>query len=271
MSHVVASVQDSPLLELSVVGCCSIPLQTRFGPGQRNSYIVHYVISGHGWFNGQPISAGQGFYVTPGMQEYYYPDQNDPWSFVWFSSDDPKMGELFQMYGADPQTHVFSYDFIYEIKKVYDFVLLNQKSLLHSFDLLELYLGIFKLHIRRHADQNPIPASEMYVRAAVNYITANLSQPIRVESLTDYLGISQSYLFRVFKEQLGESPKQYILSQRLMYAKKLLTETNLSVTNVANSVGFPDVFSFSKFFMEKTGLSPKSYRKHTDEKSKRTP
>lgn len=199
------------------------------------------------------------------MQEHYYPDENDPWSFVWFSSDDPKMGELFQMYGADPQTHVFSYDFIYEIKKVYDFVLLNQKSLLHSFDLLELYLGIFRLHIRRHADQNPIPASEMYVRAAVNYITANLSQPIRVEQLTDYLGISQSYLFRVFKEQLKESPKQYILSQRLLYAKKLLAETELSVTQVATSVGFPDVFSFSKFFLAKTGLSPQSYRKHAAE------
>ena len=154
---------------------------------------------------------------------------------------------------------------IYEIKKVYDFVLLNQKTLLHSFDLLELFLGIVKLHIRRHADKNPIPASEMYVRAAVNYITANLPQPIRVESLTDYLGISQSYLFRVFKEQLGESPKQYILSQRLLYAKKLLAESELSVTQVATSVGFPDVFSFSKFFMSKTGQSPQSYRKYAAE------
>ncbi len=265
MSHIVASIQDSPLLELTVIGCCSIPLQTRFGPGQRNTYTVHYVISGRGWFNGQPITAGQGFFVTPGMQEHDYPDEHDPWSYVWFGSMDPKMGELFQLFGADPQTHVFSYDFIYEIKKIYDFVLLNQTAMLHSFDLLELFLGVVKLHIRRHADKNPIPASEMYVRAAVNYITANLSQPIRVENLTDYLGISQSYLFRVFKEQLGESPKQYILSQRLLYAKKLLAESDLSVTQVANSVGFPDIFSFSRFFLTKTGLSPQSFRKQSAE------
>ena len=84
--------------------------------------------------------------------------------------------------------------------------------------------------------------------------------PITVAELTEFLGVSQPYLFNIFKEHLSQSPKQYILEKKLIYAKDLLKTSTMSVSHIANSVGFQDVLSFSKFFKLKTGLSPQKYR-----------
>jgi transcriptional regulator GlxA family with amidase domain len=62
------------------------------------------------------------------------------------------------------------------------------------------------------------------------------------------------------KEKLGVSPKQYIDEVRIDKAKRLLKETSLSITQIASSVGFPDVLSFSKFFSSKAKQSPTHYR-----------
>ena len=52
---------------------------TRFGPSYRNLYIVHYVLSGSGVFNGNKVGAGEGFLIRPNTFEEYYPDlSNSP-------------------------------------------------------------------------------------------------------------------------------------------------------------------------------------------------
>ena len=70
------------LLDIQNIGYGESSAVTRFGPGIRNSYILHYILSGKGYFNGNPVCAGQGFLITPNMQEHYYPEPSDPWSFL---------------------------------------------------------------------------------------------------------------------------------------------------------------------------------------------
>lgn len=79
-------------------------------------------------------------------------------------------------------------------------------------------------------------------------------------TIQELLGVSQPYLFRIFKEATGKAPKQYLNDYRLLQAKKLLTTTALSITEIANSVGYADVLTFSRFFSSKEGCSPRAYR-----------
>ena len=81
MRYVIWGEGTCPLLNISAIGYAKSPQVTRFGPGQRNDYIVHYVLSGKGYFNGNSVTAGHGFLITPGMLEDYYPDEKDPWEF----------------------------------------------------------------------------------------------------------------------------------------------------------------------------------------------
>ena len=60
---------------------------TRWGPGKRNSYIIHYVLEGKGIFNGTPLHKGQGFLITKGTLHEYHSDAADPWTYFWIIMD----------------------------------------------------------------------------------------------------------------------------------------------------------------------------------------
>jgi len=260
MRYMFFSKSDCPLLNITNIGYAADPTVTRFGPGQRDVYLIHYVLSGKGWFNGQPLIAGQGFLITPGMPEEYHPDPEDPWEYIWFISPDQKMRELLEYYRADPETHIFHYYFIHTLQALRDTLISNKNAMYGSYEMLEIFLNVFKYQQQDALSKSHVPSASIYLEAAEKYICANLHRPIPVSELTGILGISQPYLFKIFKAQFGESPKQYILNQKLIRAQKLLLETDMSVTYIANSVGFPDVLSFSKYFRTKLGLSPQNFR-----------
>ncbi len=84
---------------------------------------------------------------------------------------------------------------------------------------------------------------------------------VTVEKLTQKAGISQSYLYRVFREAYGQSPKQYLSAVRVHAALEALRTTDLSITEIGRQVGFKDVLVFSSFFSRATGYSPQAYRR----------
>ena len=99
-----------------------------------------------------------------------------------------------------------------------------------------------------------------YVQKAVSYISANYSYPITVEDIADYVGVSRSHLFRSFESVLQESPKEYLTHFRIRQACYLLEHSSLSITAVANSVGFDNSLYFSKTFHKAKGMAPRDYR-----------
>jgi len=260
MRYTILSRDSCPILSIYTMGYSSDPAVTKFGPGQRNQYIIHYVLSGKGFFNGFPVRAGQGFLITPALLEEYHSAPDDPWSFLWIISEDEKMKEIFEAYHADEESHIFQYHFLHEVCALADRIVENHNTTFTAYEMLELFLNIFKHHLESpHAV--PQTNAALYVEAAEKYIRNNLSFPVTVSELTQFLGVSQPYLFRIFKNTFSKSPKQYILDFKLNNAEKLLRETTMTITQVANSVGFSDVLSFSKFFSAKMGISPQQYRK----------
>ena len=69
-----------------------------------------------------------------------------------------------------------------------------------------------------------------------------------------------NYYRKIFKEETGVTPVEYLLDIRIEKAKDLLLH-NFAVNEVANKVGFPDPYYFSKVFKKKTGISPKDYKR----------
>jgi hypothetical protein len=90
-----------------MIGYSSDPSVTRYGPGMRNYYIIHYVTAGRGTFNGHRVEKGQGFLITPGMHESYRPSKEEPWSFLWIISEDPAIEYYFKEHRADPESGDF--------------------------------------------------------------------------------------------------------------------------------------------------------------------
>ena len=248
------------MLKISCMGFSSDPDVTRYGPGIRNEYIIHYVLKGRGMYNGVPVSGGQGFLITPMSFEEYYPDMDDPWEFVWIISDDSAMGDVFKYYNADESSFVFDFSFTDKLEETKKYLIANNNRFLSRAEILKLHLKIFENHTADCRMPNNKSNAQAYVDFAVDYIKTNYHRGITVCELTHVLGVSQPYLFKIFKSALGVSPKQFITEYRLQQAKNMLRETELSVTNIANSVGFEDVLAFSKSFSKKERCAPTKYR-----------
>lgn len=260
MQYEVFSNTVCPILNITSIGYSKDPAVTRFGVGVRNLYIIHYVISGEGYFNGNPVKGGQGFLITPNMKEHYFPDEKSPWEFLWFISNDEKMANIFELFYADKSTNIFDYNDVSAVKNLSELLKKQSKATASSFELLEMFLHIFKDQQSELTHRYVKTNAEIYIDSAVKYIQANIHKAISVAELMEFLGVSQPYLYKLFQSKFQTSPKEYILRQKLVRAQLLLRETPLTITHVANSVGFQDVLSFSKFFKSKTGLSPQNYR-----------
>lgn len=259
MRYAIFAHNNCPVLNISSIGYGKSPEVTRcIGP--RDQYIIHYVLSGKGYFNGAPVVGGEGFLITPKMMAEYHCDESEPWEFVWIISEDYRMRELFEYYKADSDTNIFKYNYIEAIRSLADSLIANTNKLYSSFEILEMFLSFFKYEDIKQAS-NELNNAEIYFNAAKKYIASNISLKITVGELTEFLGISQPYLYTIFKERLSISPKQYIADCKIKQAATLLEKTDLTVAQISSSVGFDDALSFSKFFRLKAGKSPLNYRK----------
>ncbi len=97
---------------------------------------------------------------------------------------------------------------------------------------------------------------------AVKLLRQRLYDPaLKVERIAHEANLSEAYFRRLFRKSYGVSPKQYILEQRILHAKRLLTEHTASVTLIAESCGFSGVYHFCRAFKQVTGQTPTEYAK----------
>lgn len=249
-----------PLLDISCIGYAYNPEVTRYGPYKRNCYIIHYVLSGKGYFKGEVVSKGEGFLITPEMCKEYYPDPDEPWSLLWIISEDEKMNELFEIFNADKKTGIFSFDYVLQVQRLANELVNASVRLYNSFELLGKFLTIFACHFKSAETAPKLKNEDIYVEAAEKYINTNIQMPVTVDELTTFLGVSQPYLFKIFKKHFLVSPKEYIIEKKMSYAQELLKNSDLSITDIAKSVGYNDVLGFSKLFKKKVGISPQKYK-----------
>lgn len=245
----------------------------RWGPGIRNRFIIHVVLSGKGTFISSgthyKIGAGQGFLISPGKLVEYSADNSTPWSYAWVGFEGISAQALISRAGISPDSPVFNVPEP-EILRGYIEKMLSLATMERGRD--EMLLGYLYQFFANLIMMNPADSEgskqsvqENYVRKCLEYIDFNYSADISVMSLAAYIGIDRSYLYSLFMKFLNKSPKDYITGFRMDRAVDLF-RSRLSIQEIARSVGYYDALLFSKNFKRYKGLSPTSYRsqKFTD-------
>jgi signal transduction histidine kinase/DNA-binding LacI/PurR family transcriptional regulator/AraC-like DNA-binding protein len=105
----------------------------------------------------------------------------------------------------------------------------------------------------------PQPTSTV-VKNAAAYIQQNYTRSFSLEEVSETIGVSKSYLSRIFKMDMGISPWEYLNRFRTQKAKELLLLTDESITMIAADVGYEDVGYFGRVFHDITGCSPRAFR-----------
>jgi signal transduction histidine kinase/DNA-binding LacI/PurR family transcriptional regulator/AraC-like DNA-binding protein/DNA-binding response OmpR family regulator len=102
------------------------------------------------------------------------------------------------------------------------------------------------------------------VKRAVAYFHQNYDHALSRWEVAEAVGVSESYLSRVFRQELGISLWDYLNRYRILQAKRLLRRKSDSIKTIAPRVGFKDPAYFSRVFHKLTGLSPTAYREHPE-------
>ncbi|GHO80100.1 hypothetical protein KSD_78710 [Ktedonobacter sp. SOSP1-85] len=94
----------------------------------------------------------------------------------------------------------------------------------------------------------------------LSYLSFHLAEPISIADMARYAHLSPAHFSRIFRQQFGLSPHQYLLRLRLQHAQMLLQQTDLTIERIAKYCGFADAHHFSKTFRKNVGCSPGFYR-----------
>ena len=143
-----------------------------------------------------------------------------------------------------------------EIEKIAQLpnLIISNSSLCDSDEFISRLIGIF--------GGNGIlpPLTGALVKKAIGYINKKATYQISRWQLAEYVNISEDYLTRIFKKDMGLSPWDYLNRYRVQLATEMLTQTGSTINEVASATGFQDQAYFCRVFKKIKGVSPGQVR-----------
>lgn len=134
------------------------------------------------------------------------------------------------------------------------------KDAIADLALQELIIRIIQTQTSKLFDEVTNVESTNPIAPAIEYIRQNIQETITLKDLSEKAFMSTSSFYRNFKRELGMSPIEYILNEKIKYAKKLLSDRNINVREVSFATGFEDCNYFIRLFKKYEGVTPKQYQ-----------
>ena len=237
-----------------------------FGPCIRNNHLIHYVYSGCGTLRigdkEYQVSSGQLFLIPARISAYYRADSKDPWLYRWIEFNGSMAPRILSRLMLSEENPVLIDDSEHTIGNALRQILEGEDM---PFEALMGYFWGFIASLTQHCPyEEKEDTTENYIKQAERFIKNNLHKNITVQAVSDYIGIDRSYLSRLFHEHKKIGPKQYMEDLKMKQAIQYLKLPNLSVTEVALSLGYSDCHAFHKAFKRNFGCSPSAWRQKSE-------
>lgn len=128
---------------------------------------------------------------------------------------------------------------------------------LETFSDLKSYLG----EIMKNLENTNTLHNTEYVTRTLTYIENHYSENCSLERVASEIGLNPEYFSRLFKQNMGQTFSTFLTNYRMEAAKKLLTDTQNSISEIAEKVGYQNLAYFSRVFKKNTGQTPFEYRR----------
>ncbi len=244
-----------------------------YGPYARNHYLFHYVISGTGTLLSNDsagntrtfqIKSGQGFMIFPKQINTYFADETHPWEYAWVEFDGLRVKEALELAGLTMENPVYrsnAKDLSLELKN--EMLYIAQHSGQSPFHLIG-HLYLFLDYLTRSSSSRKMlqggKIRDFYIREAMSYIEQHFQNDITIEDIAAFCNLNRSYFGKIFRDAVGKSPQEFLISYRMTKAAELLKLTGLSIGDIGNAVGYPSQLHFSRAFKKTYGISPRQWR-----------
>ena len=263
-----------------VVGSCGTyrlkkrPMLPTYWKKGRRDYQILYVASGkaHFWFNGIEEIVDSGhmvLYKPKEVQKYVYYVEDHPEVFwIHFTGYDVK--NILEYHGISLNQHVFYSGTLPEYKMLFRKIIRELQQCEYGYEdyIASSFNNILLLVSRQQQNgENYTVTIPEEIEMAVSYFNENYNTKISVAQYAESLHISTNWFIRNFKQHMKMSPAQYLLSLRMVNAQSLLENTDYSVGEIAEIVGYDNQLYFSRVFKKEYGISPAQYRKRAENQS----
>lgn len=251
---------------ITSLGREDISVNAHWGPGIRDGYIFHYVLDGKGYFNGDPVHKGQGFFIESQKLHEYHSDQTEPWQYFWLilRGDRTAIKNCLADAGIPLQHHIFDLTFYPQLLRFTEQIFDQGSTTVSATQAFAWFYTLLALHQSQQQKTSKISEPQIHVQDAIRYMENNYHTDIRITDIAQHICVDDQYLYNLFTERLGISPKQFLNKLRIDRACYLLQKTSLSVSEIGDSVGYRDSLAFSAFFKRHMGVAPQVYRMKTN-------
>lgn len=238
-----------------------------YGKDTRDYYLLHYVTKGKGIYRTTEqqysLKEGDGFLILPESTIVHTADKYDPWDVCWIAFFGKKAEELLKQAGLGENQLIFHYDdddFLEEcIKNIYN-ESRTTKNIMYINAYFYLFIGKLVEQYQKSCHHHPEVVRFNRFEDAMIYIRRNIRHQISVENLANYLRLSTSQVYRIFKENMNQSPQQVIIDMRMEKACEFLSKTDLPIREISEWLDYEYQSHFTKQFKTKMHMSPSEYR-----------
>ena len=251
---ILAENNNAEAFEILNFGYEDVSENARWDKGFRDIYIIHYVLSGEGYYNSERVKSGQGFFVSPGNRCEYHTSRDVPWKYFWIAFIGKEGKNIAKKYVSANENGIFEFNPDAKFFALIDNLFAEEGPLdcgraLGYFYFFTSFNGKVKSSFKNK-----------YVEDAKKYMSLNISRQISITELASSVGVNDRYLYNLFIKHEGTSPKSYLSNLRLARAELMLKSTRLSISEIAEHCGFSDVLAFSRFFSKNKLISPTNFR-----------
>ncbi len=199
-----------------------------------------------------PITKGGVLFIKPG--DVRFSILHFKCKFIHFEIVNEELQKCFEKMQTYTETDAYN-----EIKLQFENIILNcfAENYLQRFSAYsELILLLNKL-------ANVVPYQKTAGKAG-RYISDHCLEDLNMKNIAKHLNISISHLHKIFSEEYGIGPIEFLIKKRIEHAKMLLLSTNLSVSEISAECGYNSQSYFSYAFKKATGLSPLEFKRQSE-------
>ena len=212
------------------------------------------------------VGPGQLGWIEGAHPHVHWAERSDPWELLWVRLDGGPLPAIAHRLRADSEP-VFTLPGAAEAERIFRRILrrfLLPDPVLDALmfaNATALLVCLFRAPRRDVSSTHASAADWPFgITRAIEQLSLYYYRHWTVAELTRLAGTSAVQFFRAFRKATGMSPIQYLYRQRMNHAQRRLCESDDSVKEIADQVGYLDQFHFSREFKRWTGLSPKSFR-----------
>lgn len=234
--------------------------------------VMEYIIEGRGYLNinGENYAATTGdvYILRKKTSHTYWSDARHPWVKIFFNIRGSLAERILDEYqlGQTGRVVLSGAGLEQDFRRMLEGLTDNSVAQTERFDraavdFLNIIIKLTNMQRSAGTHKDDLMSEEEEMNTLIEHIAMHPGRIVSNQELADAIFRSKDYVIKRFFANFGVTPYDYQLQQKIFSAKNMLENTNLSVKEIAKSLGYEDQHYFSYMFRKRCGVSPTQYRK----------